>query len=394
MQELKTKYENIKIFAKTLEQEALSQIIQFSNSLLGENAHIRIMPDAHAGAGCTIGTTMIITNKVCSNLVGVDIGCGVDLAKTNIDFSTRLQELDEIIHKYIPSGKSVHDNGITYNDLLKLKCWKNLHKDTQETAFKSLGTLGGGNHFLEAYKDGYISVHSGSRNIGFKVAQYYQKQAKKQISEKMSNLKKEQMLKIEPQKREQWLKENQQKIAIDNELAYLTDDLMQDYLHDIKILQQFASENRKTMLNTIINKMGGKILDYISSVHNYIDVSNPNLIILRKGAISAQLGEKLVIPLNMRDGLLICVGKGNEDWNYSAPHGAGRLYSRSKAKEIFNVDDFQKTMSGIYSTTINQSTLDECPFAYKNYEEIMETIQDTVEIQERIIPIYNFKASE
>ena len=384
--ELKTKYGEVKIFAKTIEEKALSQIINFANSPLGENSHIRIMSDCHAGAGCVIGTTMKITDKICPNLVGVDIGCGCNLVKTNINFSKRLKELDNIIRTCIPYGMNVHSNEISY-DFSQLRCWKSLQKDTQNLSQCSLGTLGGGNHFIEAYENGYISVHSGSRNIGYKVAEYYQKLAIKEIEQYNHSILIEQLKSITPINRENWLKTN--KISIDRELCYLKNFTMEDYLHDIEIIQQFAVDNRKHILNTIIDKMNGKILSQITSIHNYIDTNN---MILRKGAISAQKDEMLVIPLNMRDGLLICKGKGNEDWNYSAPHGAGRLYSRSKAKETFTVEQFQKAMEGIYSSCINSSTLDEAPFAYKDYQEIMECIEPTVEILKRIIPIYNFKS--
>jgi len=413
--ELNTKYGKIKIFAKTLEEDALGQIVTLANSVLGEGANLRIMPDAHAGAGCVIGTTMKITDKICVNLVGVDIGCGVDLIKTNIDFNSRLEELDDVIRKYIPYGKRHHEKVKTYRDFSKLKCWDKLKKETREVATKSLGSLGGGNHFIEAYDNGYLAVHSGSRNIGWRVAQYYQIQAEKQVSQRMTKLK-EQALKTIPENlRENWLKENKSKVAIDSDIAYLVEDLMFDYLHDMNIMQEFAIVNRKAMLEIIVSKMNGRITDQITSSHNYIDMSydktgnkvinRPNAaydetflssreVILRKGAISARKDEMLVIPLNMRDGLLLCEGKGNPDWNYSAPHGAGRLYSRSKAKQILSLEDYQETMKGIFSTCINKDTLDESPFAYKDFKEIMELIEPTVKIITRLIPIYNFKASE
>ena len=385
---LNTKYDDVHIYAKTVEQEAISQIIQMANSPLGENAHIRIMPDCHAGAGCVIGTTMKITDKVCPNLVGVDIGCGVDLVKTNIDFSTRLEELDSVIRKYIPFGMDTHSSEQKY-DFTDLYCWDKLDKDTQNRAKTALGTLGGGNHFIEAYEGGWLSVHSGSRNIGYKVAAYYQDLAEKRIKEYNYKLLKEELQTIEPKDREQWLKTH--KITGDKDLCYLTGIDLAHYLHDVAIMQLFANNNRLTMLRRITDAMGGRVLQHINSIHNYIDVNN---MILRKGAISAQKNEILVIPLNMRDGLLVCKGKGNPEWNYSAPHGAGRLYSRSEAKRIFTVEEYAMEMQGIFSTCINQSTLDEAPFAYKDYQEIMECIEPTVEIVERLIPIFNFKASD
>lgn len=385
---LDTKYDDVYVYAKTVEQEAISQIIKMANSPLGENAHIRIMPDCHAGAGCVIGTTMKITDKVCPNLVGVDIGCGVDLVKTNIDFSTRLEELDAAIRKFIPFGMNNHETEQDW-DFSNLHCWQYLDKETKFKAKTALGTLGGGNHFIEAYKDGWLSVHSGSRNIGYKVASYYQHLAEKRIKEHNYRLLHEEMLSVEPKQREQWLKEH--KITVDKDLCYLTGEDLKNYLHDVAIMQNFANDNRLTMLKKIVNALSGKIEEHINSIHNYIDVEN---MILRKGAISAQKDEVLVIPLNMRDGLLLCRGKGNPEWNYSAPHGAGRLYSRSEAKQLFTVEEYASEMSGIFSTCINYSTLDEAPFAYKDYEEIMECIEPTVDILNRLIPIFNFKASD
>jgi len=311
---------------------------------------------------------MIITDKVCPNLVGVDIGCGVDLVKTNIKFENRLEELDKIIRKYVPFGKNWHGSVVTYRDFAKMKCWDNMGKQTKETALKSLGTLGGGNHFIEAYNNGYLSVHSGSRNIGYRVAEHYQTLAEKGAKDTCENT--------------------------PFALSYLKDNLMQDYLHDMKIMQDFAVENRKAMLKTIVEKMDGRIESCITSTHNFIDMSKAKCIILRKGAISAREGEKLIIPLNMRDGLLICVGKGNKDWNFSSPHGAGRIYSRSKAKRLFKVEEYKKSMQGIYSTCINQDTIDEAPFVYKDYKEIIKQIEPAVTVLERLKPIYNFKASE
>ena len=382
-----SKYGDVEIYAKTVEQEAISQILEMANSTLGENAHIRIMPDCHAGAGCVIGTTMKITNKVCPNLVGVDIGCGVDLVKTDIDFTIRLKEFDEVIRKYIPFGMETHTTEKEWN-FEELYCWEHLDKETKERAKTALGTLGGGNHFIEAYKDGWLSVHSGSRNIGYKVAEYYQNLAEKRVKEYNRSILKEKIKIIEPIMREKWLKEN--KITVNKNLCYLTDQDMVDYLHDVAIMQRFANDNRFAILSAITSAMGSRIIEHINSIHNYIDVED---MILRKGAISAQKGQLLVIPLNMRDGLLLCRGKGNSEWNYSAPHGAGRLYSRSKAKETFTVEEYAKQMEGIFSTCVNESTIDEAPFVYKDYQEIIECIEPTVEILDRLIPIFNFKAS-
>ncbi len=383
---INSKYGEVLIYAQTVEQEAISQIIEMANSPLGENAHIRIMPDCHAGAGCVIGTTMAITDKVCPNLVGVDIGCGVDLVKTDVDFSARLEELDAFIRARIPYGMDTHkyEKKWRFQDLL---CWENLDDETKWRARTSLGTLGGGNHFLEAYAGGWLSVHSGSRNIGYKVAEYYQRLAERRKKEKNVRLRNEEMANIPPKERETWIAARQ--IKVSKELCYLTGADMQAYLHDVKVMQAFANDNRQAMLSAIVKGLGGKVLEHIQSVHNYIDVEQK---ILRKGAISAKGGEILVIPLNMRDGILLCKGKGNAEWNYSAPHGAGRLYSRSKAKELFSVEEYREQMQGIYTTCVDESTLDEAPFVYKNYGEITACIQPTVEILDRFLPIYNFKA--
>ena len=390
MFEIQTKYDIVKVYAETIEEEAVSQIINMANSPLGENAHIRIMPDAHAGAGCTIGTTMLITDKVCPNLVGVDIGCGVDLVQVNGDFEDRLPELDAVIRNCIPSGRAVHKTKHSY-DFDNLKCWDKLPKATQDLAFHSLGTLGGGNHFIEAYANGNIAVHSGSRNIGWKVAEYYQKAAVRQRQQVRSLEVKEILENVPPQNREQFLLDyKKEHPSYSEELCYLTDELMEDYLHDMLLLERFAVANRFTILSTICRNMDLKIEDGITSTHNYISEDR----ILRKGAIAANFNERLVIPMNMRDGILICNGKGNGEWNCSAPHGAGRLYSRSKAKEIFTVEEYANSMSGIYTTCINQSTLDEAPFVYKNWEEIAKAIEPTAEIIKHLKPIYNFKASE
>lgn len=408
--ELKSKYGPVQIFAQTIEDEALQQIYNLANSPLGENAHIRIMPDCHAGAGCTIGTTMLITDKICPNIVGVDIGCGVDLIKTDIKFEERFKELDKIIREHIPFGKAVHNKPQTYRDLANLRCWDKLNFKHRQTAICAIGSLGGGNHFIEAYKEGYIAVHSGSRGIGFQVAKYYQDIANKRTKERILIRNKTLLNDIPEKDRTAWLENNKYE-GTKKELEYLTDTDMENYLHDMKIMQEFASINRIKILKKIILQMNGRVTsDRICSTHNYIDFNSAifknnedalkaiqtphHKAILRKGAISALEGETLVIPLNMRDGILICEGKGNPDWNYSAPHGAGRLYSRSKAKEILKLEDYKDTMKGIYSTCISSDTLDEAPFAYKDIKEIMELIEPTVTIIKRLIPIYNFKASE
>lgn len=350
----------IKIYARNLEESALKQIEEFSNAPICDGSKIRIMPDAHSGKGCVIGTTMTINDKICPNIVGVDIGCGVLLAKMDVKWEEKLPELDDFIRRSIPHGFWNNKEKQDF-DFTGLKCWTKLSENVRDSAEHSLGSLGGGNHFIEAYNDGYIAIHSGSRGIGNQVATYYQKLA----------------------------------IANNNhpnkELCYLEGQLKDDYLHDMKIIQQFADKNREKMMERIKNKFETSILSQINSVHNYIDFSLATPI-LRKGSISAQNGEELVIPLNMRDGMLICRGKGNEDWNYSSPHGCGRVHSRTSAKKELTMEQYQKSMEGIYTTCVSPKTLDECCFAYKDYKEIIELIEPTVDIIKHIKPIYNFKA--
>lgn len=380
---------DLKIFAKTIEPEALAQVERMAAAPIGKGSKIRIMPDCHAGAGCTIGTTMTITDKVCPNLVGVDIACGVSLVHTKIKFEDRLEELDQVIRQNVPCGCNVHKPGIAvpYRMLEALHCWDALGKHTQDLAFCSLGTLGGGNHFIEAYEGGVLCVHSGSRNIGLRVAKFYQDIAAKKARDKD----RPDLSKIEPKDREAALSEWKASRNDFNDLAYLEGEDLEHYLQDCVILNAFASDNRRMILETIVQAMGGEIENGINTTHNYIDTDAR---ILRKGAVSAKAGEILVIPLNMRDGILLCMGKGNPEWNYSAPHGAGRLYSRSAAKRTFTVEEYAKAMEGVYTTCVGMDTLDEAPFAYKDMQEIMDCIKPTVTILDRLKPIYNFKAGE
>ena len=388
-----TKNGEYKIFAETLEPEAETQIIRMAESEIGKDAHIRIMPDAHAGAGCTIGTTMKIKDKVCPNIVGVDIGCGVTFAKTTMKIKGQLEHIDKVIREVVPSGFEVQkDDKFAFEKLKEMKCWEKLSPLVQEKAMLSSGTLGGGNHFIECYSDGSISVHTGSRNIGLEVAKYYQKLAVSNQKVKAEEIKRTLMQNIEPGERENWIKQYYiEHPFVPDDLAYLESDDMKDYLFDMKICQEFADYNRHLIIKNIVKEMKGKVIEEINSIHNYIDTES---MILRKGAIDASEGKKLVIPLNMRDGILICIGKGNEDWNYSAPHGAGRLYSRSDSKNKISLSAFKKSMVGIYSTCICEGTIDESPMAYKDSEEIRRVIEPTVEIVEQIKPVYNFKATE
>jgi tRNA-splicing ligase RtcB len=384
----------VKIWTDKVEKSAMQQIENLT-TLPFLYHHLAIMPDVHTGMGMPIGGVLACVDAVIPNAVGVDIGCGMCAVKTNwkvsaIPTDVMRKKIMNGIRNLIPLGMEHHEMA---QDEKYLPQGHNIEsmeivKRRQSAILHEIGTLGGGNHFIEAYDNGWLAVHSGSRNIGLKVAQYYQKLAEKRIREYNHDILMGQLKSVEPSKREEWLKNH--KIYIEKDLCYLMGQDMDDYLHDVEIMQTFAVDNRNMILRTIVSHMGGKILGRFSSTHNYIDTRN---MILRKGAISAEEGEYLVIPLNMRDGLLICKGKGNNEWNCSAPHGAGRLYSRSKAKELFTVEEYAEEMNGIFSTCINESTLDEAPFAYKDYKEIMECVEPTVDIVERLIPIFNFKAN-
>lgn len=369
MIEIKGKYGEAKVFTDTLEPSAERLIKTFCDQPYSAQSKIRIMPDVHAGKGCTIGTTLTVKDAVVPNVVGVDIGCGmltVKLREKRID----LPKLDSFIRQNIPCGRDVRERSHRSHgrlDVYELLCVKRV--DIRR-AKESLGTLGGGNHFIEIDKDDegnlYLVIHTGSRNLGLRVAQYYQNIAYKACGGRTQT-------------------------AIPYELAFLQGDAMQDYLHDMEFMQRFAELNRTIIKEVILDGMKLHEEESFSTVHNYIDTEN---MILRKGAVSAQKGERLLIPMNMRDGSLICTGLGNEDWNFSAPHGAGRLMSRKDALSSFTLNAFKKSMDGIFTTSVTADTIDECPMVYKPMDEIIKNIKETVTIEKTIKPIYNFKASE
>lgn len=384
----------VKVFAETFEQDAYDQIERLANYPAYQDSTIRIMPDSHAGKGCTVGTTMTITDKVTPNLVGVDIGCGmltVELADQSIDY----ERLDAVVNELIPSGQNIHTTQQTDFDFSGLKC---LHKVDLDRARLSIGTLGGGNHFIEvdySQRDAkyYLVIHSGSRKLGADVCRYYQHQAElAEINREVEIRNVIERLKAEGRTSEiQKVVSEMPRNTKSKELAYISGGDFDDYLNDMKIVQQFAALNRATMANIIIQAMGLTEISRFETIHNYIDFSR---MILRKGAVRAEAAERLLIPINMRDGSLLCIGKGNPDWNYSAPHGAGRLMSRSKAKEQLSMEEYQTSMNGIYTTSVTLSTIDEAPQAYKPMEEIVRMVADTVEIDDIIKPVYNFKAAE
>ncbi|MCM1256801.1 MAG: RtcB family protein [Roseburia sp.] len=371
MIELRGKYNEAKIFTDVVDEASISQLMLLLNQEFVAGSKIRLMPDIHAGMGCTIGTTMTISDKIVPNLVGVDIGCGMETIQIK-EKHIELQKLDKMIYEKIPSGFNVREKNHRYLEKINLEdlyCYK--HIDTRR-AEKSLGTLGGGNHFIEADKDDegniYVVVHSGSRHLGLEVANFYQEEGYKVLNGTDKNIK---------------------RTNIPRQLAYVSFELFDQYIHDMKIVQEYAKLNRQAMMDEIIKGMKIHVTEQFTTIHNYIDIET---MILRKGAVSAKKGERLLIPINMRDGALICIGKGNEDWNQSAPHGAGRLMSRSAAKESFTVSEFKGQMKGIYTTSVNKDTLDECPMAYKGMDDIVDNIGDTVDVEKVIRPIYNFKA--
>ncbi|MDR1002409.1 MAG: RtcB family protein [Oscillospiraceae bacterium] len=396
MIELQGKHNTAKVFTDNIEQEAISQIINLLNQEFVSGSKIRIMPDTHAGAGCTIGTTMTITDKVVPNLVGVDIGCGMETVILS-DKNIELQRLDKIIHEYVPAGFAIRGKVHQYMgelNLAELRCADHVNLNR---AALSMGTLGGGNHFIELDRaeNGryYLVVHSGSRNLGKQVAEYYQKAAAKML-EKRRNDNSGLITELKAAGREAEIEAELSKrdyLKINKNLAYTDGQLFDDYMNDMEITQRYALLNRRAIVREIVKQMKFKAEDSFTTIHNYIETDT---MILRKGAVSAKAGERILIPINMRDGSLICVGRGNPDWNFSAPHGAGRLMSRSAAKASITLSQFKESMKGIYSSTVVKSTIDEAPAAYKPMEEIIANIADTADVAEIIKPVYNFKAAE
>lgn len=402
---------DLKIFTENIEPEALNQIYTLVKQPAFADCKVRIMPDVHAGAGCVIGFTADLGDKVIPNIVGVDIGCGmltVELGEEDIDLAV----LDDIIRKYVPSGRNVHEGGdhVPFEEIKELRCYREL-KDTKRLE-RSVGTLGGGNHFIEVDVDPatnvkYLIIHTGSRNLGKQVADYYQNlaveimQGKDELYARQEKLIAEYKAQGRRNEIQSAIKELHRKfspnpLGIPKELCYLTGKYREDYLHDMKICQHFAAINRYDIANRILGNLYGIDLAYFGlpmfeTIHNYIEFGT-NMV--RKGAISAKAGEPVLIPINMRDGCIIGRGKGNEDWNCSAPHGAGRIMSRRKAKEVVSLAEFEDSMKGIYTTSVGQSTIDEAPMVYKPMEEIVANIADTVDIITIIKPIYNYKASE
>lgn len=400
MLEIKGKVNTALCYAKVVEDEAIEQIRRMCDYEFTEGSKIRIMPDVHAGKGCTIGTTMTIVDKAVPNIVGVDIGCGmytVNIGTEDIDFT----KLDEAAH-FIPCGMNVWEGRQERFDLTELRCYRSL-KDTKRLE-RSLGTLGGGNHFIEVdqAQDGtkYLVIHSGSRNLGKQVAEIYQqlaidlnkgKETYFQQRDEIIQTYKSAGRRKDIQAALKEISWDKRETTIPEDLCYLYGNYFEDYLHDVEICQRFARQNRQKMAEVVLERTGMYGTDAFHTIHNYIDTDE---MILRKGAIAAHKGEKVLIPINMRDGSVLAVGKGNPDWNFSAPHGAGRLMSRRKAKESLSMDEYKTMMEGVYTTSVNESTLDEAPMAYKSLADIIDVIKESVDVIDVMKPIYNFKASD
>lgn len=383
-----------KIFANTVEETAKKQIEELTESRAYKGCEIRIMPDVHAGAGCTIGTVIHTKNKVVPNTVGVDIGCGMLVCELGC-VDVELETLDNIINKKVPSGFNIHDTAIfKFPSFFGLKSKSVLDYDM---VCRSIGTLGGGNHFIELDVDDggnkYLVIHSGSRNAGKRVAEYYQNIAIQNCLKRGEDVKKV-IEELKSQGRQKDIQSEVKKIQPlekNKELAFLFGETLRDYINDMEIMNAYADMNRSVIASNILGELNIVAKSKFTTRHNYIDTETG---ILRKGAVSAEKGEKLIIPMNMRDGSLLCTGKGNQDWLWSAPHGAGRIMSRRAAKENITIEDFKSSMQGIYSTTICNETIDEAPAAYKPMQEIIDCIRDTVTIDKIIKPIYNFKAKD
>lgn len=398
MFEVVGRYNTAKIFTDSADRESISQVVELCNQPYTIGNQIRMMPDIHAGAGCTIGTTMTIKDKISPNLVGVDIGCGmltVKIRKREVDF----KKLDEVIHREIPSGFSIHTTSVPYAAkiqplLKKIRAKVDIHR-----ALRSIQSLGGGNHFIELDKDDdenlYLVVHTGSRHLGVEIAKHYQEAGYKALNVTSTAEIRSLVSGLKAAGRQQEIASAlaQYKAAhetnISKSLAYVEGKLLADYLNDAHIARKFAEINRSAIAGAIVSAMEWHQIECFETIHNYIDLDQ---MVLRKGAVSSKKGERLLIPINMRDGCLICTGKGNPDWNCSAPHGAGRLMSRAQAKDSLSLDEFRKEMDGIYSTSVCGATLDEAPMAYKGMDEILENIKPTATVEKIIKPIYNFKA--
>lgn len=397
--EVKGKYNSAIVMTDQIEEECVGQLVTLCSQEIFKDSQIRIMPDCHAGKGCVVGFTASIKDRIIPNLVGVDISCSISTYKLDVK-EVDFEQLDNVIRKYVPSGMSIRSTvSKLVSDNLKAKIEKVCQEIGDENGYnrhlKSIGTLGGGNHFLELNKDkdGYLwlSVHCGSRNFGKKICEYHQNKAIQYCKNKVDEARKFDLSQILPQDRQQWI--NDHKVEyIPESLSYIENEDLDLYVEHMKVAEEFATVNHQVIVHEICSHMDWNVVDSIFTHHNYIEFLGNREMIIRKGAISAKKGERVIIPLNMKDGSIVGIGKGNEEWNQSAPHGAGRVLSRGKAKSVLSVEEFQDKMKDVWSSCVSESTLDESPMAYKDMNVIIDAIGETVDIVDRIIPIYNFKA--
>lgn len=387
------KHNRAKVFNERIDDMTRAQIKTLVDQPFTEGAMIRIMPDMHAGKGSVVGTTMTIHDKVVPNLVGVDLGCGMlctEIKVKRIDF----QKLDDVIRQFVPSGMNIRESAHSYAAQIPLEDVRAPYK--LDRALRSIGTLGSGNHFIEVNRDDqgrtYLVIHSGSRHLGVQIAEHYQQRAVRHMMDTTEMLNEIERLKETGRAHDIQAYLEEEKAAKQGlrDLAYVEGTDMDDYMHDVRIAQQYAAENRRAMTDVLVEAMNWNVVDQFDTVHNYIDHDD---MILRKGAISAKDGERVIIPMNMRDGSLICTGKGNPDWNFSGPHGAGRIMSRSAARKRVDFNEFKKSMEGVWSSSVRKSTIDESPFVYKSMKEIIRYIEPAVTIDQVIKPLYNFKAN-
>lgn len=398
--EVKGKYNSAIVMTDQIEEECVGQLVTLCSQEIFKDSQIRIMPDCHTGKGCVVGFTASIKDRIIPNLVGVDISCSISTYKLDVK-EVDFEQLDNVIRKYVPSGMSIRSTvSKLVSDNLKAKIEKVCQEIGDENGYnrhlKSIGTLGGGNHFLELNKDkdGYLwlSVHCGSRNFGKKICDFHQDKAIKVYQDRIDAKRVFALSQIPPKERQDWIKNHIDSDKLPPELRYLDGEDLDLYVEHMKVAEEFATVNHQVIVHEICSHMGWNVVDSIFTHHNYIEFLGNREMIIRKGAISAKKGERVIIPLNMKDGSIVGIGKGNEEWNQSAPHGAGRVLSRGKAKSVLSVEEFQDKMKDVWSSCVSESTLDESPMAYKDMNVIIDAIGETVDIVDRIIPIYNFKA--
>lgn len=398
--EVKRKYNSAIVMTDQIEEECVGQLVTLCSQEIFKDSQIRIMPDCHAGKGCVVGFTASIKDRIIPNLVGVDISCSISTYKLDVK-EVDFEQLDNVIRKYVPSGMSIRSTvSKLVSDNLKAKIEKVCQEIGDENGYnrhlKSIGTLGGGNHFLELNKDkdGYLwlSVHCGSRNFGKKICDFHQDKAIKVYQDRIDAKRVFALSQIPPKERQDWIKNHIDSDKLPPELRYLDGEDLDLYVEHMKVAEEFATVNHQVIVHEICSHMGWNVVDSIFTHHNYIEFLGNREMIIRKGAISAKKGERVIIPLNMKDGSIVGIGKGNEEWNQSAPHGAGWVLSRGKAKSVLSVEEFQDKMKDVWSSCVSESTLDESPMAYKDMNVIIDAIGETVDIVDRIIPIYNFKA--